>query len=150
MLFVDERDSGAPTSAVSHLIDNRLAIESVQQVPRAVLGYQLVYGHLGAGHSAGLIFRDCVTRGEPATEQCNAVAAWDVGERGAYPPPVNEKGHSLTIDGDIHALPLELEGRELAGLRMFAWYLDGDVLSHFTPPACVQSGGLQRPLAGRC
>ncbi len=39
MLFVDERDSGASTSAVSRLIDNWLAIEPVQQMPRAVLSH---------------------------------------------------------------------------------------------------------------
>ncbi|WP_279474397.1 hypothetical protein [Aeromonas caviae] len=64
MSFVDERDSGASTSAVSRLIDNRLAVESVQQVPRAVLGHQSVYGHLGAGHSAGLIFGSSRLSGE--------------------------------------------------------------------------------------
>ncbi len=32
MLFVDKRDGWASTGAVSRLIDNRLAIESVQQV----------------------------------------------------------------------------------------------------------------------
>jgi hypothetical protein len=35
-------------------------------------------------------------------------------------------------------------------LRMFAWHLDGDVFSYFTPPAWFQNGGLQRPLPGRC
>ncbi|MGL6413222.1 hypothetical protein ACSZMN_03640 [Aeromonas veronii] len=48
---------------------------------RAVLGYQSVYGHLGAGRSAGLILRDCVTSGQPAAEQRDAIAARDVGER---------------------------------------------------------------------
>ncbi len=89
MLFVDERDSRASTSAVSRLVDNRLAIESVQQVPRAVLSHQPVYGHLGTGRSAGLIFRYGVTRGEPATDQRNALATRDVGERRPYTPPVN-------------------------------------------------------------
>jgi hypothetical protein len=42
---------------------------------------------------------------------------------------VNEKGH---------------------GLRVLARYLDGDVLGHLTPPVWFQSGGLQRPLPGRC
>ncbi len=149
MLFVDERDGGASTSAVSRLIDNRLAIESVLQVQRAVLGYQPVYGHLGTGRSAGLIFRDCVTCGEPTAEQGNAVATRNVGERRTDTSPVNEKGHSLAADVDIHALALELEGGELAGLRMFAGHLDGDVFRHFTPPAWLQSGGLQRPLPGR-
>lgn len=149
MLCADEQDCGTSTTAVCGLVDNRLAVESVPQVPRAVLGYQPVYGHLGAGRSAGLILRHGVTRGQPATEQGYAVAARDVGERGAYPPPVNEEGHSLTADVDIHALPLELEGGELASLRMFAGHLDGDVLSHVTPPACVQSGGSQRPPPGR-
>ena len=116
MLFVDERDSRTSTSAVSCLIDDRLAIELVQQVQRAVLGYQSVYGHLGADRSAGLILRDCVTSGEPATEQRDAVATRDMGERGLYPPPVNEKGHSLSTDVDFDALPLELEGGEFAGL----------------------------------
>lgn len=87
---------------------------------RAVLGHQSVYGHPGAGRSAGLILRDCVTRGE----------------RGA--------------DVDIHALALELKGGELAGLRMFARYLDGDVLGHFTPPVWLQNGGSQRQPLGRC
>lgn len=150
MLFVDERDSGASTSAVCGLVDNRLTIEPVQQVPRAVLSHQPVYGHLGTCRSAGLILRYCVTRGEPAAEQCDAVAARDVGERGAYPPPVNEEGHGLPADVDIDALALLLKGGELASLRMFAGHLDGDVLSPFTPPACVQSGGSQRPLPGRC
>jgi len=68
MLFVDERDGVASTSAVIRLIDNRLAIEPVQQVQRAVLSHQSVYGHLGAGRSAGLILRYGVTRGEPAAE----------------------------------------------------------------------------------
>lgn len=80
MLFVDERDSGTSTSAVSRLIEHRLAIEPVKQVQRAVLGHQSVYGHLGAGSSAGLIFRYCVTRGEPATKQCDAIATRNVGE----------------------------------------------------------------------
>lgn len=117
---------------------------------RAVLGYQPVYGHPGTGRSAGLIFRDCVTRGEPATEQGYAVAARDVRERRPYTPPVNEEGHGLPADVDIHALALELEGSELAGLRMFAWHLDGDVFRHVTPPVWLQSGGSQRPLPGRC
>ena len=97
-------------------------------MPRAVLSHQPGDGHLSAGRSAGLILRDCVTRSEPAAEQCDAVAAWDVSERRTDAPPVNEKGHSLSADVDIHALPLELEGSELAGLRMFAGNLDGDVL----------------------
>jgi hypothetical protein len=37
---VDERDGGTSTSAVSRLIDNRLAIEPVQQVQRAVLSHR--------------------------------------------------------------------------------------------------------------
>lgn len=82
MLFRGERDGGASTSAVSLLIDNWLAVEPVQQVQRAVLSHQPVYGHLGAGCSAGFILRYGVTSSEPATEQSNAVAAWDVGERG--------------------------------------------------------------------
>lgn len=150
MLFVDERDSGASTNAVSRLIDHRLAIEAVQQVPRAVLSYQSVYGHLGAGRSAGLILRYCVTRGEPAAEQCYAVATWDVGERRTDAPPVNEKGHGLPADVDIDALALELEGGELTGLRMFARHLDGVVFGHLTPPIWLQSGGSQRPPPGRC
>ena len=81
MLFVDERDGGASTSAVSCLIDNRLAIEPVQQVQRAVLSHQSLDSHLGAGRSAGLILRYGVTRGEPATEQCNPIATGDMGER---------------------------------------------------------------------
>jgi hypothetical protein len=32
---------------------------------------------------------------------------------------------------------------------VLAGHLDGDVLSHFTPPVWLQSGGLQRPLPGR-
>lgn len=136
--------------ALLQLVDNRLAIESVKQVQRAVLSHQSVYGHLGAGRSAGLILRDCVTRSEPAAEQCNAVAARDVGERGAYTPPVNEEGHGLAANVDIDALALELKGGELAGLRMFARYLDGDVLGHFTPPVWLQNGGSQRLLPGRC
>ena len=150
MLFVDEQDGGASTSAVCGLIDNRLAIETVQQVQRAVLGYQSVYCHLGAGHSAGLILRDYVTSGEPATEQRDAIATRNVGERRPYTPPVNEEGHGLPADVDIHALALELEGSELAGLRMFAWHLAGDVFRHFTSPVWLQNGGLQRPLPGRC
>lgn len=102
---------------------------------RTVLGYQSVYGHLGAGRSAGLILRYCVTRSEPASEQRNAIATGDMGERRPYPPPVKEEGHSLAADVDIHALAPELKGGELASLRMFAGYLDGDVLRHFTPPA---------------
>ncbi len=82
MLFVDERDSGASTSSVSRLIDNRLTVESVQQVSRAVLGYQSVYCHLGAGSSAGLILRYGVTRSEPAAEQGDAIAARDVAYSG--------------------------------------------------------------------
>ncbi|MEN9533034.1 MAG: hypothetical protein RIQ83_2258 [Pseudomonadota bacterium] len=116
---------------------------------RAVLGYQPVYGHLGAGRSAGLILGDCVTRSEPATEQRDAVAARDVGERGADAPPVNKERHCLATDVDIHALALELKGGELTGFRVLAGHLDGDVLSHFTPPVWLQSGGLQRPLPGR-
>lgn len=106
MLYVDERDGGASTSAVSRLIDNWLAIEPVQQVQRAVLGDQSVYGHLGTGRSAGLILGYGVTSGEPAAEQCNAVATRDVGERGADAPPVNEEGHGLPTDVDIHTLAL--------------------------------------------
>lgn len=150
MLFVDERDSGESTSAVSNLVDNRLAIEPVQQMQRAVLSQQPVYGHLGAGRSTGLILGYGVTSGEPATEQCYPVATRDMGERGADAPPVNKKGHGLATDGYIHALTLELEGGELAGLRMFAGHLDGDVFGHFTPPAWFQSGGPQRPPPGRC
>ena len=135
MLSVVERDAVASTGAVSRLIDNRLAVESVQQVPRAVLGYQPVYGHLGTGRSAGLILGYGVTRGEPATEQGYAVAAWDVSERGADAPPVNKKRHGLSADVDIHTLALELKGGELASLRMFAGYLDSDVFRHVTPPA---------------
>ena len=133
-----------------HRVDNRFAIESVQQVQRAVLGYQPVYGHPGTGRSAGLILRDCVTRGEPASEQRNAVATRDVGERRSYPPPVNKKGHGLSADVDIHALALELEGGELASLRMFAGYLDGDVFCHLTPPVWLQNGGSPHPPPGRC
>lgn len=95
MLFVDERDSGASTSPVSHLIDNLLAVESVQQVPRAVLCYQPVKGPPGTGRSAGLILRDCVTSREPTAEQRDAIAARDVGEQGGDAPPVNEEGHCL-------------------------------------------------------
>ncbi|MGL4206348.1 MAG: hypothetical protein ACRCRW_09570, partial [Aeromonadaceae bacterium] len=62
---------------------------------RTVLGYQSVYGHLGADLSAGLILRDCVTRSEPAAEQRDAIAARDVGERRTDAPPVNKKGHCL-------------------------------------------------------
>ena len=42
---------------------------------------------------------------------------------------MNEERHSLPADVDIHALTLELEGGELAGLRMFAGHLDGDVFA---------------------
>lgn len=150
MLSVDERDGGASTSAVSRLIDNRLAIKPVQQVQRAVLSYQPVNGHLGAGSSAGFILGYCVASSEPAAEQCDAVATRDVGERGAYPLPVNEEGHGLPADVDIHALALLLKGSELAGLRVLARHLDGDVLGHFTPPAWLQNGGSQRLLPGRC
>ena len=72
---------------------------------RAVLGHQSVYGYLGTGRSAGLILRDCVTSGEPATEQRDAIATRDVSERRSY-PSVNEKGHRLPADVDIDALPL--------------------------------------------
>lgn len=150
MLCVDEQDGGASTSAVSRLIEHRLAIEQVQQVQGAILSHQPVYGHLGAGSSTGLILRYCVTCGEPATEPCNAVATRDVGERRSYPPPVNEERHSLPAYVDIDALTLELEGGELAGLRMFAGHLDGDVFGHFTPPAWFQNGGSQRQPSGRC
>ncbi|MGL5472125.1 MAG: hypothetical protein ACRDCT_28775, partial [Shewanella sp.] len=98
---VDEQYGGASTSAVSHLVDNRLAIKTVQQVQRAVLGHQSVYGHLGAGRSAGLMLRDCVTRSEPAAEQRDAIAARDVGERRTDTSPMNEKGHRLPTDVDI-------------------------------------------------
>ena len=118
MLFVDERDGGASTSAVSCLIDNRLAIETVQLVQRAVLGHQSVYGHLGTGCSAGLIFRYCIKSGEPAAEQCYPVATWDVRERRPYIPTVNEERHALPSDG------------------------------HFTPPIYFQNGGSQRPPPG--
>ncbi len=150
MLSVVERDAVASTGAVSCLIDNRLAIESVQQMPRAVLGHQSVYGHLGADRSAGLILRYCVTRGEPTAEQGNAVATRDMGERRSYPPPVNEERHGLPADVDIHTQALELEGGELIGLRVLSWYLDGDVFCHLTPPAWLQNGGSQRPPPGRC
>lgn len=150
MLFLDERDGVASTSAVSRFIDNRLAVESAQQVPRAVLGHQSVYGHLGTGRSAGLLLGDCVTSGQPTSEQRDAVATRDMGERRPYPPPVNEEGHCLAADVDIHALALELESRELAGSRMFAGDPDGDVFRHVTPPDWLQNGGSQRPLAGRC
>ncbi|MGL5308053.1 MAG: hypothetical protein ACRC9Y_18315 [Aeromonas veronii] len=76
---------------------------------RAVLSHQSVYGHLGAGRSAGLILRDCVTRSEPAAEQRDAIAARDVGERRTNTSPVNEEGHSLPANVDIDALALELE-----------------------------------------
>lgn len=85
-----------------------------------------------------------------ATEQRDAVATRDVGERGANAPPVNEEGHCLAVDVDIHALALELESGEFTSLRMFARYLEGDVFRHFTPPIWLQSGGSQRPLPGRC
>ncbi|EQB2600472.1 hypothetical protein ACYHQE_004148 [Aeromonas salmonicida] len=118
----------ASTSAVSHLIDNQFAIQPVQQVQRAVLSHQPVYGHLGACRSAGLIFRYCVTSGEPATEQGDAVSARDVSEGRSYPPTVNEERHGLAADADIDALALKLKGGDLAGSRMFAGHLDGDVL----------------------
>ncbi len=95
-------------------------------MPRAVLGYQPVYGHLGADCSAGLILRYCVTSGEPATEQGDAVSARDVSEGRSYPPTVNEERHGLAADADIDALALKLESRELAGSRMFAWHLVWD------------------------
>ena len=150
MLFVDERDGGPSTSAVSRLIDNRLAIETVQQMQRTVLGYQSVYGHLGAGRSAGFILGYCVTRGEPTAEQGNAVATRNVGERRTDTSPMNEKGHGLAADVDIDALALELEGSELAGLRMFAGHLDGDVFRHVTPPVWLQNGGSQRQPLDQC
>lgn len=86
---------GASTSAVSRLIDNRFAIEMVQQLQGAVLSHLSVDGHPGTGRSAGLILGYGVTSGEAATEQCNAVAARDVVERGANAPAVNEEGHGL-------------------------------------------------------
>lgn len=129
------------TGAVSRLIDNRLAIEPLQQVQRTVLSHQPVYSHLGACSSAGLILRYCVTSCEPASEQRDAVTTGDMGERRPYAPPVNQEGHGLAADVDIHALPLELKGGELTGLQMFAGDSDGDVFRHFTPPACVQSDG---------
>ena len=150
MLFVDERDGGPSTSAVSRLIEHRLAIEPVQQVLRSVLGHQSVDSHLGTGRSAGLILRYGVTSCEPASEQRDAVTTRDVGERRTDTPPMNEEGHGLPADVDIHALALELKGGELASLRVFAWYFDSDVVSHLTPPVWLQSGGLQRPLPGRC
>ena len=73
---------------------------------RTVLGYQSVYGHLGAGRSAGLILRYGVTSSEPTAEQRNAVATRDVGEGRSYSPPVNEEGNSLPSDVDIDALAL--------------------------------------------
>ena len=115
MLFVDERDCGASTSAVSCLIDNQFAIE---QVLRAVLSHQPVDRYLGTGCSAGLIFRYCITSGEPAAEQCYPVATWDVRERRPYIPTVNEERHALPSDG------------------------------HFTPPIYFQNGGSQRPPPG--
>lgn len=147
---VDERDGGVSTSTVSCLIDNRLAIEPVQQVPRAVLGHQSVNGHLGASRSAGLILRHGVTSGEPATEQGYAVATRDVRERRPYTPPVNEERHGLPADVDFDALPLELESGELPGLRMFAGCLDGDVFCHLTPPVWLQSDESPHPPPGRC
>lgn len=149
MLCVDEQDCGTSTSAVCGLIDNRLAVESGQQVPRAVLSHQPGYGHLGAGRSTGLILGYGVTSGEPATEQCYPVATRDMGERGADAPSMDKERHGLAADVDIHALALELESGKLASLRMFAGHLDGDVFCHLTPPACVQSGGSQRPPPGR-
>lgn len=150
MLSVDERDGGASTRAVSRLIDNRLAIKPVQQVPRAVLSHQPVYCHLGAGRSAGLIFRYGVTSGVPPAEQRDAVTTRDMGERRTNAPAVNEEGHSLPANVDIDVLAIELKGGDLAGLRMFAGHLDGDVFRHFTPPVYFQSGGSQRLLPGRC
>ena len=58
-----------------------------------------------------------------------------MGEGRTDTSPVNEEGHGLPADVDIHALALEFEGGDLAGLRMFAGHLDGDVFCHFTPPA---------------
>lgn len=150
MLSVDERDGGASTSAVSRPIDNRLAIKPVQQVQRAVLNHQPVDGHLGAGRSAGLILGYGVTSDEPAAEQCDTIATGDMGERCTDAPTVNEEGHGLPADVDIHALSLQHEGGELANLRMFAGHLDGDVLSHLTPPVCFQSDGSQCQLPGQC
>ncbi len=74
------REGICRVGGLARWIDNRLAVEPVQQVQRAVLGYQSVYGHLGAGRSAGLILRYYVTSGEPATEQRDAVATGDVSD----------------------------------------------------------------------
>ena len=149
MLFVAKRDDVSSTSTVSGLIDSRLAIEPVQQMQRAVLGHQSVYGHLGTGRSAGLILWYYVTSGEPATEQRDAIATRDVGERGPNAPPMNEERHGLAADVDIDALALELKTGEFTGLRVFARYFDGDVFGHLTPPAWFQNGGSQRQPLGR-
>ena len=62
------------------LVDNRLAVESVQQVPRYWATSRSM-GHLGTSRSAGLIFRYCVTSGEPATDLRDMVTTRDMGER---------------------------------------------------------------------
>lgn len=77
-MSIDERKH--LSCALLQLIDNLLAIEPVQQMQRAVLGHQSVYGHLGACRSAGLILWYCVTSGEPAAEQRDAIATRDMGE----------------------------------------------------------------------
>ncbi len=61
---------------------------------------------------------------------------------------MDEEGHGLPADVD--ALVLEFEGGELAGLRMFAGHVDGDVFHHLTPLVWLQNGGSQRPPLGRC
>lgn len=148
MLFVDERDGGASTSAVSCLIDNRLVIETVQLVQRAVLGHQSVYGHLGAGCSAGLIFRYCITSGEPAAEQCYPVATWDVRERRPYIPTVNEERHAcpvmaishhrFTFKMVGHSARLRVDADKRRGLRVGFVGLQA---RSSVPPACTGDKG---------
>ncbi len=148
MLFVDERDGGASTSAVSCLIDNRLAIETVQLVQRAVLGHQPVYGHLGTGCSARLIFRYCIKSGEPPAEQCYPVATWDVRERRPYIPPVNEERHVCPVIAISHLRfafkmvghsdRLRVDADKRRGLRVG---LVGLQARSSVPPACTGDKG---------
>lgn len=79
---------------------------------------------------------------DPATKQGDGVATWEVGERSADTSTVDKEG--FHVSNDVDTMPLETTGGELAGLRMFAGHLDGDVFGHLTPPASFQNGGLQR------
>jgi hypothetical protein len=123
--------------------------ESDPEMHQSKKGNQWYFGmkaHIGVDAKSGLTYSLETTLDN---EQRDAIAARDVGERRPYAPPVNQEGHGLAADVDIHALAPALEGGALAGLWMFAGHLDSDVLGHLTPPAWFQNGGSQRPPLGR-